>query len=64
MPAVLLVVVFALVSVLGPLARWALDGWPAPVIALVMVACQVSLMTDVVMPRVTRWLAPFLFPAR
>jgi antibiotic biosynthesis monooxygenase (ABM) superfamily enzyme len=64
MAVVLLVVVFALVSVLGPLARWALDGWPAPVIALVMVACQVSLMTYVVMPRVTRWLAPFLFPAR
>jgi antibiotic biosynthesis monooxygenase (ABM) superfamily enzyme len=64
MALVLLVVVFALVSVLGPLARWALDGWPAPAIAFVMVACQVALMTYIVMPRVTRWLAPFLFPAR
>lgn len=61
MAVVLIVIVFCLVSALTPALRAVLGDAPQPVRALVMVVLQVGLMTYVIMPRVTRWLAGWLF---
>jgi antibiotic biosynthesis monooxygenase (ABM) superfamily enzyme len=61
MALVLLVVVSLLVTVLTPLSRSVLGDAPQPVRSLVVVALQVALMTYVIMPRVTRLLAKWLF---
>jgi antibiotic biosynthesis monooxygenase (ABM) superfamily enzyme len=61
MALVLLVIVFALVALLTPLVRAALGDVPQLVRSAVMVTLQVGLMTYVIMPRVTRLLAGWLF---
>ena len=61
MALVLVVIVFALVSGLGPLVRWALGDVPQLARTALMVVLQVGLMTYVIMPRVTRLLAGWLF---
>ena len=63
MAVLLIVVVFALVLVLnlalGPLT----SGWPLPARVLLTVTLQVVLMTYVIMPRLTRALARWIYPA-
>lgn len=61
MALVLVVVVFGLVSVMTPVARVVLGDAPMIVRTLTMVVGQVILMTYVIMPRVTRLLATWLF---
>jgi hypothetical protein len=61
MALVLVLIVFALVSAVSPVLR-ALFGDALPVVrTLTMVMIQVGLMTYVIMPRVTRLLAHWLF---
>ena len=62
MTLVLFVVVFALVSLLTPVIGALMGGAPPTVQLAVGVALQVGLMTYVIMPRVTRLLAWWLFP--
>jgi antibiotic biosynthesis monooxygenase (ABM) superfamily enzyme len=56
MALVLSFVVAGLIVLLSPLAR-AMAAWPLPLRALAIGTIQVLLMTYVVMPRVSRWLA-------
>jgi uncharacterized protein len=62
MALVLICVVFVLVLliniVLGPL----MQSWPVPLRILVTVTLQVLLMTYLIMPRLTRALARFIYP--
>jgi antibiotic biosynthesis monooxygenase (ABM) superfamily enzyme len=61
MTVVIIPIVVAIASVTGPLLRW-LMGDVYPLIRLaVSASIQVVLMTYVIMPRVTRWLAGWLF---
>jgi len=46
---------------LGPLLRALFPNSPPFVRTVLMVGLQVSLMTYVIMPRVTKWLAGWLF---
>jgi antibiotic biosynthesis monooxygenase (ABM) superfamily enzyme len=62
MALVLVVIVFALVSALTPIVRALLGDAPQLARTAVMVALQVGLMTYVIMPRVTKLLARWLFP--
>ncbi len=63
MALVLVAVVFCLVMILnltlGPLT----DGWPLAARVLLMVSIQVSLMTWVIMPRLTPLIARFIYPS-
>jgi uncharacterized protein len=63
MALLLIAVVFALVMAinlaLGPL----MSGWPLALRLLVTVALQVVLMTYVIMPRLTRALAKWIYPS-
>ena len=61
MALVIFSVVMVLVNVLAPLSRVLLPEGPQLARTLVMVIAQVGLMTWVVMPRLTRVLAPWLF---
>jgi antibiotic biosynthesis monooxygenase (ABM) superfamily enzyme len=56
------VMVYALAQIIGPAVRYALDAHlPPPLTALITTAIMVSLLTWIVMPRVTRLLAGWLF---
>ena len=61
MALVLSFVVALLIVLLTPLSR-AMAGWPLALRALVIGAIQVLLMTYVVMPRVSRWVARWVRP--
>ena|SRR2546423_799083 len=61
MALVLAVVVFTMVTALTPLLRGILDGSPAIARTAVSVVVQVTLMTYVIMPRVTKLLSRWLF---
>jgi len=61
MAIVLIVVVFAMLTTLTPLFAWAFGGLHPKVRLLIVVATQVSLMTYVVMPTVTRLLSRWLY---
>jgi antibiotic biosynthesis monooxygenase (ABM) superfamily enzyme len=61
MAIVLVVVVFLLVSALTPVVRAVLGDAPQVARSAVAVVLQVGLMTYVIMPRVTRLLASWLF---
>jgi uncharacterized protein len=64
MVLVLIPLVVAIVSVLGPVVRRVL-GDANPLLRLAITASlQVTLLTYVIMPRVTRWLAAWLFSSR
>src|SRR5215831_9223492 len=62
MALVLFLVVCPLSAALGPPLTWFTPGAPAPVRISVMAAVQVSLLTYLIMPRVTRLLASWLYP--
>ena len=62
MALVLLVVVYALITSMSALVGPWLGALPPPMRMLVVVALQVVLMTYLVMPHLTRVLAPWLFP--
>ena len=63
MAIVLVAVVFTLVLAInlsiGPL----MAGWPLPLRLLITVTIQVALMTYVIMPPLTRALAPWIYPS-
>jgi hypothetical protein len=61
MAIVIYVIVVALVTALGPAVQSLLSGSPQVLRTMVVVALQVVLMTYVIMPRVTRLLAGWLF---
>ncbi|MFZ5441160.1 MAG: antibiotic biosynthesis monooxygenase [Myxococcota bacterium] len=62
MALVMIAVVYGLVLSLGALVGVVLAGVPAPLRLLVTITIEVSLMTWVLMPRLTRLLAPFIYP--
>jgi uncharacterized protein len=62
MALVMIAVVYGLVFSLGSVVALALAGVPQPVRLLVTIAIEVVLMTYVVMPRLTRWLARWIYP--
>lgn len=62
MALVLIVVVFALVFALNLAVAPLMAGWPIALRLLIIVILQVTLMTYVIMPRVTRALARWIFP--
>lgn len=64
MAALLIGVVYGLVLVIGQAVGWLLDGWPYPARLLVTIVIEVLLMTFWLMPRLTRWLAPWIYPSR
>lgn len=63
MALLLIVVVFVLVMVLTTLANWTIADWPFPLRLLVTTTIQVLLMTYLVMPRLTRALAGWIYPS-
>lgn len=63
MALVMIVVVYALVLSLGQLVGVVLTGAPAPLRLLVTIGIEVFLMTYVLMPRITRWLATWIYPS-
>lgn len=56
-------VVYGLVLSLGALVGAVLGGAPAPARLLVTITIEVLLMTYVLMPRLTRWLARWIYPS-
>jgi antibiotic biosynthesis monooxygenase (ABM) superfamily enzyme len=64
MALVMIVVVYALVLSLGQLVALVLARAPAPARLLVTIVIEVFLMTYVLMPRITRWLAPWIYPTK
>lgn len=63
MALVLAVVVFLLVLLLNVLLGPFIGEWPLALRLLITVILQVTLMTYVIMPRVTRFLARWIFPS-
>ena len=63
MAFVLIVVVFALVLTLNAVLSPFIGGLPLAVRLLITVILQVTLMTYLIMPRVTRLLARWIFPS-
>lgn len=57
-------VVYALVLTIGGAVAALLPGWPAPVRLALTIAIEVVLMTWWLMPRLTRALAPWIYPRR
>ena len=55
---VVFLLVMALNLVLGPM----MAGWPLALRILVTVTIQIGVMTYVIMPRLTRLLARFIYP--
>lgn len=63
MCVVLIVVVYGLVLSIGSGVNWALADAPFPLRLLVTIGIEVPLMTYLLMPRITRWLARWIYPA-
>lgn len=63
MSVLLVAIVYSLITTISALVGPYLGGLPPSLRMLVVVALQVILMTYVVMPRVTRWLVRWLYPA-
>ncbi|QBK30283.1 antibiotic biosynthesis monooxygenase [Roseitalea porphyridii] len=63
MALLLIAVVFTLVLVLNLALAPLIGGWPLPLRLLLVVVLQVTLLTYVIMPRLTRALARFIYPA-
>jgi len=59
-----LVVVYGLVLSIGQLVAAVLGSAPQPARLLVTIVIEVFLMTYVIMPRLTRWLARWIYPRR
>ncbi|MFM2140826.1 MAG: hypothetical protein RLZZ25_1091 [Gemmatimonadota bacterium] len=64
MALVMIAVVYALVVSIGYGVGVVLAGVPSPARLLVTITIEVFLMTYVLMPRLTRWLARWIYPAR
>lgn len=64
MALVMVVVVYALVALIGGAVAALLPGLPAPLRLLLTIALEVALLTWWLMPRLTRWLAPWIYPRR
>ena len=62
MALVMIVVVYGLVLSIGTLVALVLSSAPMPVRLLVTITIEVFLMTYVLMPRLTRWLAWWIYP--
>jgi antibiotic biosynthesis monooxygenase (ABM) superfamily enzyme len=63
MALVLIAVVFCLVLILNLGLGPFMTGWPLPLRLLVTVTIQVTLMTYVIMPRLTPLIARFIYPS-
>jgi antibiotic biosynthesis monooxygenase (ABM) superfamily enzyme len=63
MCVLLIVVVYLMVLSIGSLVGWGLRGWPFELRLLVTIIIEVILMTYLLMPRLTRWLARWIYPA-
>jgi antibiotic biosynthesis monooxygenase (ABM) superfamily enzyme len=63
MALLMVIVVYGLVLSIGSLVGLVLNGWPSPVRLLVTIIIEVALMTWVLMPRLTRWLARWIYPS-
>ncbi len=64
MALVMIAVVYGLVLSIGQLVGLALGAAPQPVRLLVTIVIEVFLMTYVLMPRLTRWLARWIYPRK
>jgi antibiotic biosynthesis monooxygenase (ABM) superfamily enzyme len=62
MALVLIAVVFCLVLILNLALGPFMAGWPLPLRVLITVTIQVTLMTYVIMPRLTPLIARFIYP--
>lgn len=62
MALVMIAVVYVLVLSLGQLVARVLNGAPFALRLLCTIVIEVFLMTYVIMPRLTRWLAPWIYP--
>lgn len=62
MALVMVVVVYALVALIGGAVAALLPSVPAPLRLLLTIALEVALLTWWLMPRLTRWLAPWIYP--
>ena len=62
MAMVMIVVVYGLVLSIGQVVAWALAPVPAPVRLFLTIVLEIFLMTYVLMPRLTRWLARWIYP--
>lgn len=61
---VMIVVVYGLVLSIGTGVAQVLRTAPVPARLLITIVIEVFLMTYVIMPRLTRWLARWIYPAR
>jgi uncharacterized protein len=64
MAMVMILVVYGLVLSIGTLVAIVLSAAPMPVRLLVTITIEVFLMTYVLMPRLTRWLAWWIYPSQ
>lgn len=64
MAIVMIAVVFGLVLSIGTLVGMVLVDMPQPLRLLVTIVIEVFFMTYWLMPRLTRWLAPWIYPAK
>jgi hypothetical protein len=64
MALVMVLVVYTLVLAIGGGVAALLPDWPAGLRLLLTIVLEVALMTWWLMPRLTRWLAPWIFPRR
>jgi len=63
MALVMIAVVYGLVLSIGQLVALVLASAPSPLRLLVTITIEVFLMTYLLMPRLTRWLARWIYPA-
>lgn len=63
MALLMIVVVYGLVLSIGQAVAWALGDAPLPIRLLVTITLEVFFMTYVLMPRLTRWLARWIYPS-
>ena len=63
MALVMIAVVYGLVLSIGSLVAWVLGAAPVPLRLLITIVIEVFLMTYVLMPRLTRWLARWIYPS-
>lgn len=64
MALLLIAVVYGLVLSIGWLVGFVLSGWPYPLRLFVTISVEVFLMTYLLMPRLTRWLASWIYPSK
>ncbi len=64
MALVMIAVVYGLVLSIGTLVALVLRAVPMPLRLLVTITIEVFLMTYILMPRLTRWLARWIYPSQ